>query len=34
LVRLIVEQLQGTMSVTTDEGTHFTISFPKKDGPR
>jgi two-component sensor histidine kinase len=34
LVRLIVEQLQGTMSVTTDEGTHFTISFSKKDGPR
>jgi PAS domain S-box-containing protein len=34
LVRLIVEQLQGTMSVTTDKGTRFTISFPQKDGSK
>jgi two-component system, chemotaxis family, CheB/CheR fusion protein len=30
LVRLIVEQLEGTLSVMTNGGTHFTISFPKK----
>jgi two-component sensor histidine kinase len=30
LVRLIVEQLEGTLSVMTNGGTHFTISFSKK----
>jgi two-component system CheB/CheR fusion protein len=30
LVRLIVEQLDGTLSVRTNGGTHFTISFSKK----
>jgi two-component system, sensor histidine kinase PdtaS len=30
LVRLIVEQLEGTLSVMTNGGTHCTISFSKK----
>lgn len=31
LVRILVQQLDGTMAVSTDRGTAFRIRFPKKD---
>jgi two-component sensor histidine kinase len=31
LVRILVQQLDGTMAVSTDRGTTFRIRFPKKD---
>jgi two-component sensor histidine kinase len=30
LVRLLVEQLQGTLQVDRSQGTRFTVAFPFK----